>query len=159
MAKHNRTCAACLDAQEKTSDDPLQQTRTVLCFAGLCESSVPLRTGGELLGFLQTGEVIMRPAKRQQFSKIARLLAQWGIGDDLKKIEEAWLLTKVVPRKQYDSMLRLLEIFAQHLSLVANQLVIQCQQAEPSSITRARQFILEHRGRSCLSQPSPKQRT
>ena len=43
-------------------------------------------------------------------------------------------------------MLRLLEIFAQHLSLVANQLIIECQQSEPSSITRARQFILEHRG-------------
>ena len=122
MAEHNRTCAACLDAQEKTSDDPLQQTRTVLCFAGLCESSVPLRTGGELLGFLQTGEVMLRPAKHKQFSKIARLLAQWGIGDDLKKIEEAWLQTKVVPRKQYESMLRLLEIFAQHLSLVGKSI-------------------------------------
>jgi AraC-like DNA-binding protein/ligand-binding sensor protein len=146
MAEHNRTCAACLDAQQKTSDDPLQQTRTVLCFAGLCESSVPLRAGGELLGFLQTGEVMLHPSNRKQFSKIARLLAQWGIGDDLKKIEEAWLLTKVVPRKQYESMLRLLEIFAQHLSLVANQLIIQCQQSEPASIARARQFILEHRG-------------
>jgi AraC-like DNA-binding protein len=30
--------------------------------------------------------------------------------------------------------------------MVANQLVIQCKQAEPASITRARQFILEHRG-------------
>jgi hypothetical protein len=28
MAKHNRTCAACLDAQQKASDDPLQQTRS-----------------------------------------------------------------------------------------------------------------------------------
>jgi YesN/AraC family two-component response regulator len=42
-------------------------------------------------------------------------------------------------------MLRLLEICAQHLSIVANQLIIQCNQAEPPSIARARQFILEHR--------------
>ena len=146
MAEHNRTCAACLDAQEKTSEDPLQQTRTVLCFAGLCESSVPLRTGGELLGFLQTGEVMLRPPTHKQFSKIAQLLVQWGIRDDLKNIEQSWLRTKVVSRKQYESMLRLLEIFAQHLSLVGNQLIIQCQKSEPSSIARARQFILEHRG-------------
>ena len=146
MAQHNRTCAACLDAQQKTSNDSMQQTRTVLCFAGLCESSVPLRAGDDLLGFLQTGEVALRKPTRKQFSKIARLLMQWGIGDDLRKIEETWLQTKVVSRKQYESTLRLLEIFAQHLSLVANQLIIQRTQSEPSSIARARQFILENRG-------------
>jgi AraC-like DNA-binding protein len=146
MAQHNRTCAACLDAQQKTSDDSLQQTRTVLCFAGLCESSVPLHAGGDLLGFLQTGEVTLRKPTHKQFSKIARLLMQWGIGDDLEKIEETWLQTKVVSRKQYESTLRLLEIFAQHLSLVANQLVIQGKHSEPPSISRARQFILENRG-------------
>ena len=146
MAEHNRTCAACLDAQQKATDDPLQQTRTTLCFAGLCESAVPLRAGGDLLGFLQTGEVMLRPATHKQFSKVAQLLVQWGIGDDLRKVEEAWLQTKVVSRKQYQSTLRLLEIFAQHLSLVANQLIIQRKQSEPSSIARARQFILENRG-------------
>jgi AraC-like DNA-binding protein len=146
MAKRNKTCAACLDAQQKTSDSSLQQTRTVMCFAGLCESAVPLRSAGDLLGFLQTGEVMLRKPTRKQFSNIAHLLVQWGIGDDLRKVEEAWLQTRVVSRKQYESTLRLLEIFAQHLSMVANQLVIQCKQAEPASITRARQFILEHRG-------------
>jgi AraC-like DNA-binding protein len=146
MAEHNRTCAACLNAQQEASNDPLQQTRTVLCFAGLCESAVPLRADGELLGFLQTGEVMLRPPAHKQFSKIAQLLVQWGIGDDLKNIEQSWLRTKVVSGKQDESTLRLLEIFAQHLSLVANQLIIQCKQSEPSSIVRARQFILEHRG-------------
>jgi hypothetical protein len=71
---------------------------------------------------------------------------QWGIGDDLKKIEEAWLQTKVVSRKHYEPMLRLLEVFAQHLSLVASQLIIQCKQSEPSSIVRAQRFILESLG-------------
>jgi AraC-like DNA-binding protein len=144
MAKHSRTCAACLEAQQKSSDSALQQTRTIMCFAGLCESSVPLRTGENLIGFLQTGEVMLRKPTRAQFSKIAGLLVKWGIGDELKKAEQAWVESKVVPRKQYKSVLRLLEIFALHLSLVANQLVIQRKQAEPPAITRARQFILEH---------------
>jgi hypothetical protein len=65
--------------------------------------------------------------------------------DELKEAEEAWLQTKVVSRKRYESVLRLLEIFAQHLGMVANQSVIQGDQAEPASIKRARQFILEHR--------------
>jgi AraC-like DNA-binding protein/ligand-binding sensor protein len=144
MAKHSRTCAACLDAQQKSSDSALQQTRTIMCFAGLCESSVPLRTGENLIGFLQTGEVMLEKPTHAQFSKVASLLVKWGIGDELKEAEQAWVESKVVPRKQYKSVLRLLEIFALHLSLVANQLVIQRKQAEPPAITRARQFILEH---------------
>jgi AraC-like DNA-binding protein/ligand-binding sensor protein len=144
MAKHSRTCAACLDAQQKSSDSALQQTRTIMCFAGLCESSVPLRTGENLIGFLQTGEVMLEKPTPAQFSKVASLLVKWGIGDELKKAEQAWVESKVVPRRQYKSVLRLLEIFALHLSLVANQLVVQRKQAEPPAIARARRFILEH---------------
>ena len=146
MAQWNKTCAACLDAQQKTLDRSAQETRTVMCFAGLCESAVPLRAGGDLLGFLQTGEVMLRKPTRTQFSKILQLLSDWATKDELKEAEEAWFQTKVVSRKQYESVLRLLEIFAQHLGMVANQLIIQRDHAEPPSITRARQFILEHRG-------------
>ena len=146
MAQWNRTCAACLDAQQKTSDASAQGPQTVMCFAGLCESAVPLRAGGNLIGFLQTGEVMLRKPTRTQFSKIVKLLTDWGTKGELKEAEEAWFQTKVVSRKQYESVLRLLEIFAQHLSMVANQLVIQRDHAEPPNITRARQFILEHKG-------------
>jgi AraC-like DNA-binding protein/ligand-binding sensor protein len=77
MAQWNKTCAVCLDAQQKTSDPSAQETRTVMCFAGLCESAVPLRANGEnLLGFLQTGEVMLRKPTRTQFSKIGRLLTE-----------------------------------------------------------------------------------
>jgi AraC-like DNA-binding protein len=145
MAQWNRTCAACLNAQQKTLHPSTPKTKTVMCFAGLCESAVPLRAGRDLVGFLQTGEVMLQKPRRTQFSKIAQLLTDWGTKDELKQAEEAWFQTKVVSRKQYESVLRLLEIFAQHLGMVANQLVIQRDHAEPPSITRARQFILEHR--------------
>jgi YesN/AraC family two-component response regulator len=116
-----------------------------MCFAGLCESSVPLRAGENLLGFLQTGGVMPQKPTREQFSKVGKLLVEWGIGDELKEAEQAWLQTKVFPRKHYESVLRLLEIFGLHLSLVANQLVIHSNQAEPPAIMRARNFILKHR--------------
>jgi len=41
---------------------------------------------------------------------------------------------------------RLLSIFAEHLSMVSNQVVVQQQTAEPPVITRAKQFIQEHQG-------------
>jgi YesN/AraC family two-component response regulator len=47
-------------------------------------------------------------------------------------------------KKQYESVVSLLGIFAQHLSIVANQLLIEQRDSENPAITRARQFIAEH---------------
>ena len=40
-------------------------------------------------------------------------------------------------------MLRLLSIFAQHLSILSNQLVVRRETDESANMTRARQFIEE----------------
>jgi YesN/AraC family two-component response regulator len=63
---------------------------------------------------------------------------------DLNELEEAYFHTRVLTLKQYESMVRLLTIFGQHLSLVSHQLVVQHQNAESPTITRAKQFINEH---------------
>src|SRR5438067_12419109 len=41
-------------------------------------------------------------------------------------------------------MLRLLNIFAQHLSIVSNQLVVRREKDESANMARARQFIEKH---------------
>jgi YesN/AraC family two-component response regulator len=41
-------------------------------------------------------------------------------------------------------VLRLLHIFAQHLSMLCNQIVVRHENTEPPVITRARQFIDDH---------------
>ena len=146
MSECNRTCAACLNAQHKVGDPAAEEPCTVVCYAGLCESAVPLRAGGNLLGFLQTGEVMLHNPTRRGFGRVQRLLAEWDADWDSERVREAWFSTKVLSRKQYSSALRLLSIFAQHLSLVANQMLLQSKQAEPPSVTTARQYILDHRG-------------
>jgi len=45
---------------------------------------------------------------------------------------------------RYRAMLRLLSLFAQHLSILANQLVVRREKDESTSMTRARQFIEDH---------------
>ena len=144
LAKCSHTCAACLDAQQKSCDAAAHEPRTVVCFAGLSESTVPIRVGEKLLGFLQTGEVVVGKPSRQQFAKVARQLVGWGSKVDLRKLEEAYFHTKVLTPKKYESVLRLLAIFGQHLGLVANQLALQTAHAEPPTVTKARQFIGEH---------------
>lgn len=144
MAENNRACAACLEAQQKIADQVGTGPRTVKCFAGLCDTGVPVSIGDELLGFLQTGQIFLQPPTKAQFSKTVQQLTDWGWKVDLRKLEEAYFQTRVINPKQYESVLRLLTIFAQHLALVSNQLLVHQANAEPPAITKAKQFIEAH---------------
>ena len=144
IAGHNRACAACLEAQRNIAGAVGSGPRTVKCFAGLCETGVPVSVGEEVLGFLQTGEVFLKKPTRAQFARTAQQLVDWGWKVDLRRLEEAYFQTRVISPKQYESVLRLLTIFAQHLALVSNQLLVVRANAEPPAITRAKQFIADH---------------
>lgn len=94
MVQCNRACAACLRAQQQTTDLATTEPRTVLCFAGLCETSVPLRVGNSLIGFLKTGEVMLNRPTESRFARTARQLAEWGLENDLPEIREAYFHTR-----------------------------------------------------------------
>ncbi|HNR70005.1 MAG TPA: helix-turn-helix domain-containing protein [Verrucomicrobiota bacterium] len=140
----SRACASCLSVQEQLSAAAAQQAHTLTCPAGLSETAVPVRLGDRLIGFLQTGQVFRKPPGRAQFQRIQRLLAAWGVRASPRKIEQAYFSTRVVPGKQHDAVVKLLTIFAQHLSLLSNQVVLQQSNAEPLVISRAKKYIQEH---------------
>ncbi|MCE9611535.1 MAG: helix-turn-helix domain-containing protein [Chthoniobacter sp.] len=144
LAASSPACAACLDAQKRIADPAARGPQSVVCFAGLSEASVPVRCGAQLLGFLQTGEVIVGRPTRTQFAKTVKTLRARGSKVDRRKLELAYFQTKALTPKQYASVLRLLAIFAGHLGLVANQLALRSRHAEPESMGKARQFIREH---------------
>jgi YesN/AraC family two-component response regulator len=62
---------------------------------------------------------------------------------DVKRLEEAYFQTRVVSKKQYDSIVRLLAIFAQHLSALSNQLLVASQDSGMPGIAKARALIAE----------------
>lgn len=144
MAKHSRSCAACLEVQHKIVESPGIAAKSVICFAGLCETAVPVQLGNKLIGFLQTGQILLKKPTHRQFMRTARQLLEWGLKVNLGQLEEAYFHTRVLAPKQYESMVRLLSIFAQHLSFMCNQILLQSRNAEPASIARARQFIHDH---------------
>jgi len=144
MAQHSRSCAACLEVQQKIAEASGEAVKTVKCFAGLCDSAVPVRVGKDLIGFLQTGQVLLTQPTSSQFGRTARQLVDWGLKVDLQQLEEAYFQTRVLTKGQYDSMVRLLAIFGQHLSMLSNQIAVQQQSAEPLTIRRARDFIKSH---------------
>ena len=64
---------------------------------------------------------------------------------DAEELRQAYFSTRVIARKQYDSMVRLMAVFAQHLGTLSNQVMVQEAAAELPSIARARAFIAEHK--------------
>jgi AraC-like DNA-binding protein len=143
MAKASRSCAACLQVQDELTQGEPNEAHSVTCFAGLCDTAIPLSVGGNLIGFLQTGQVALRQPSEAGFSRVSRQLLQWGAKVDLTQLEDAYFHSRVLTREQYEAMIRLLEIFAKHLSGVANQCLVQKEQEEPPMVTKAKKIIRE----------------
>jgi AraC-like DNA-binding protein/ligand-binding sensor protein len=145
MAQANRTCAACLEVQHRAVEGANNGPETVTCFAGLCDTAVPIKLGEKTIGFLQTGQVAVEEAPSEaQFSGITRQIAEWGSQIDLKQLREAYFNSKVLSRSHYSGIVRLLEIFGKHLSLVANQIALSEAEAESPLVRRARAYIAGH---------------
>ena len=143
MANSNRSCAACLQLQRRVEEEARMRPKTLKCFAGLCDSAVPVRVGDHLIAFLQTGQILLHDPTKTDFAKATKQLVHWGSEVDVKQLEEAYFQTRVVTKKQYESILRLLTIFAQHLGAVSNQLLVQSESAGMPAIAKARVLITE----------------
>jgi AraC-like DNA-binding protein/ligand-binding sensor protein len=144
MAHTNQSCAACLQLQKKVEEEAKMEPKTLKCFAGLCDSAVPVRVGENLVAFLQTGQILLHQPNAREFKKFTRDLIKMGVETDLKRLEEAYYQTRVLGKKQYGAVLRLLTIFAQHLSSISNQLMLTAEQVDSPMVSRAKLYIIEH---------------
>jgi AraC-like DNA-binding protein/ligand-binding sensor protein len=144
MAEKSRTCAACLQMQEKLAQSALNQPCTMNCAYGLCEVAVPVKLGERTIGFLQSGQVMRQKPTAASFDRVVKQGQELGVDLDNASTKEAYLQTPVASQKKIDSVSNLLAIFADHLSMKSNQLALQQANSEPPMITRAKQFILEH---------------
>jgi len=144
VAQKSRSCAACLQVQQKLSETAAHEAQSVTCQLGQCDTAVPVRTGDRLIGFLQTGQVFCRKPTEARFNRMVELVMEWGLEADRSTLREAYFSTRVLNSRQHESVVKLLAIFAQHLSMVSNQVVVQQENTEPPVIARAKQFINEH---------------
>lgn len=144
MARTNQTCSACLQLQHRVEQEARMEPKTLKCFAGLCDSAVPVRVGDNLVAFLQTGQILLHKPNKQEFTKRTRDILKWGTDVDLKKMEEAYYQTRVLNKKQYEAILRLLTIFAQHLSTLSTELMLKTEQPDSPVVAKARTYIAQH---------------
>jgi AraC-like DNA-binding protein/ligand-binding sensor protein len=141
MAKTNASCADCYALQQQLEESAKIAPKTLKCFAGLCETAVPVRVGYDLIAFLHTGHIMIDRPDQARFNRVAKELLRLGTHIDLKQAEDAWYATRVLTPDQHEAMIPLLAVFAQHLGLCGSQLVLKQETKEPSLVRRAREII------------------
>jgi AraC-like DNA-binding protein len=144
MAAKSAACAACLHTQQRLSDLAQEAPRTVTCDSGMCETAVPVRLGDHLVGLLQTGQVFRKKPSQGLFEHVARLAEGWELEVPRAQLRHAYQNTRVLSATEHEAVIRMLAIFAQHLALASNRLVMHQEHPEPPMVQKAKEYIQQH---------------
>jgi AraC-like DNA-binding protein/ligand-binding sensor protein len=147
LAGGKGSCALCLQTQARCASDPGAEPRSIQCSFGLTETTVPVRLGDRVIGFLATGQVFTRRPNVAAFKQSIRRLFPLG-STAQKKAAQLWKKSPVMPASRYQATVQLLTFFASQLSALSNQIVTEQANAEPHIVTRARQFIAQNKHQS-----------
>jgi AraC-like DNA-binding protein len=144
LAENPATLAVCLQAHDEmirhTGDIP----HTVTCPFGLTETAVPIRLGCETIGYLRIGQVSRRMPLKSDTTKVRRELARCGV-PFTGPIRGSWEKNPLIPPEKYNAIVRLLSFFAEQLSALINQIVVEQQNADPPLVQKARDYIEKHK--------------
>lgn len=145
-------CGACVETNRRLMKEAeVNGPMTCHCFAGLCATAVPVKLGASVIGFLKTGQVFNRVPTPEQFEKLLGALGRKTLDKTAREIlRKAYFETRYVEPTRYQSMITLLQNFAEQLSQHAESLAIIEEGSEPAAIAKARKFIHAN-----LDQPLP----
>jgi AraC-like DNA-binding protein len=144
LSKRPATLAVCLQSHAEIVRHTGICPRTETCPFGLTETAVPVRLGEETIGFLRIGQVLRRSAIKTDKTRAAAKLAECGV-PFTGNIRKAWETTPIIPKDKYGATVRLLAFFAEQLSALINQIMLEKQNAEPPLVRKAREYILQHK--------------
>jgi AraC-like DNA-binding protein/ligand-binding sensor protein len=144
LAERPATLAVCLQSHAEIIQHTGTTPCTETCPFGLTETAVPVRLGEETIGFLRIGQVLRRSAIQTDKARAAAKLKECGV-PFVTGIRKAWEATPIIPKDKYGAIVRLLAFFADQLSALINQIVLEKQNAEPELVRKAREYITQHK--------------
>jgi AraC-like DNA-binding protein len=147
LAERPATLTVCLQAHEDMIRHTGALPHTVTCPFGLTETAVPVKLGEEIIGYLRIGQVLRHMPVKSDTTKVSRELARHGVRFT-SEIRKAWLLNPLILPDKYNAIVRLLSFFAEQLSALLNQIVLEKQNVEPPVVAKAREYIAKHKTRS-----------
>ncbi len=144
LAEKPATLAICLQSHAEIIKHTGNIPRTETCPFGLTETAVPVLLGGKTIGFLRIGQVLRRSAIQTDKKRAASQLKECGV-PFAGTLRKAWEMTPIIPKEKYSATVRLLSFFAEQLSALINQIVLEQQNAEPPLVQKAREYIRQHK--------------
>ena len=91
-AEKSRTCAACLQLQDRLAKAATQSSCTMTCGYGLSETAVPIRLGAQTIGYLQTGQVLLKKPTPARFRQAVKEAQRMGVDLNTPRVREEFLL-------------------------------------------------------------------
>ncbi|MEI6175800.1 MAG: helix-turn-helix domain-containing protein [Verrucomicrobiota bacterium] len=145
-------CGACVETNRRLMRQAeVSGPSTCHCFAGLCATAVPVKMGASVIGYLKTGQVFSVLPTEEQFKKLLGAVGRKTLDKGSRThLRKAYFQTRAVEPLRYQSMVTLLQSFAEQLSEHAESVAIIDEGSEPSAIARARKYIHAN-----LDQPLP----
>ena len=144
LAEHPGTLAVCLQAHENMIRHTGVLPHTVTCPFGLTETAVPVKLGEKTIGYLRIGQVLRHTAEKSDTAKVALTVSQHGVRFT-DKFRGAWKKNVLIPPEKYNAIVRLLTFFAEQLSALSNQIMLEKENAEPLIVQKAREYIGQHK--------------
>ena len=144
LAEQPATLAVCLQAHEEMIRHTGVLPHTVTCPFGLTETAVPVKLGEKTIGYLRIGQVLRHTPAKSDTLNVTRTLSEHGVRFT-NKIRDAWEKNPLIPTDKYKATVRLLTFFAEQLSALLNQIMLQRQNAEPPLVQKAREYIAKNR--------------
>ena len=135
LAENPATLSVCLQAHQDMIEHTGLIPHSVPCPFGLTETAVPVKFGVNVIGYLRIGQVLRHLPAKSDATKVSRALERCGVPFK-SEIRKAWERNPLIPPDRYNATVRLLSFFAEQLSSLANQLVIESQNIEPPLCTR-----------------------
>jgi AraC-like DNA-binding protein len=144
LARNRHACASCLQVVRRLSQLASDEAHTVHCPSRLCVTAVPVRVRTQLIGFLKTGQVFCAPPTQAQFRAVSKQLKKWGFNPQAPGLRAAYFAVKVVPWGKYQSVIKLLTVFARHLSMAGQTVLTRQENPDLPLIARAKEYIRQH---------------
>jgi AraC-like DNA-binding protein len=144
LARRAATLAVCLQAHQDMIERTGLLPHTVTCPFGLTETAIPVKVGSRVIGYLRIGQVLRHTPAKSDESKVARELERHGVAFT-QEFRKTWEKNPLIFPDRYNAIVRLLSFFAEQLSALANQLVIESQNVEPPLVMKAREYIEKHK--------------
>jgi len=139
-------CRACSQAEEQVLRQAAQKeaAQQFHCFAGLTLVTVPIMVEGRHRATLLSGQVLRREPSSRDFVLIAKMLGDGLSANMAKKLRQAYFATPVITAERFQSIVKLLALFAQQVGEIASRQALAMASAEPQPVALAKEFLKSH---------------